>query len=385
MKRDYYEVLGLSRDASQDEIKKAYRKLALQYHPDRNPGNKEAEESFKEAAEAYEVLSNDDKRRKYDRFGHDGLRGTGQQGFTDINDIFSAFGDIFSGGGFGGSIFEEMFGGGRSGGRKRSRGIPGSDLKVRLILTLEEIASGAEKTIKVKKQIACETCNGSGAKTGTTPATCSACNGTGEIRQVTRSMFGQFVNVAPCTNCGGEGTVVKEPCPTCHGDGRVQGEKSVKVAIPAGVREGNYIPMRGQGNAGRKGGNAGDLLVFISEAEHEHFTRDDDDIYFDLFISYPDAVLGCEVEVPTLRGKAKVKVAGGTQAGQLLRLREKGIPHLNERSSGDQFVRVNIHIPAKLSSKEKELLKQMQEQEGFKPDGKPKEKGFFGKVFDAFS
>jgi molecular chaperone DnaJ len=384
MKRDYYEILGVGRDASADEIKKAYRKLAIQFHPDKNPGDDSAEESFKEAAEAYEVLSNQDKRARYNRFGHEGMRNQGQTGFTDINDIFSAFGDVFSGS-FGGSIFEEMFGGSGGRGRRRSRGVPGSDQKIRLKLTLEEVYSGVEKTIKVKKQVVCETCSGSGAKPGSNPRQCSVCNGAGEIRQVSRSMFGQFVNVAACTNCGGEGTVIQDPCKTCHGDGRVNGEKSIKVSIPAGVSEGNYIPMRGQGNAGRKGGEAGDLLVFISELEHEFFTRDEFDVYHDLFISYPDAVIGCDVEVPTLQGIAKLKISAGSQAGQLLRMRDKGIPHLNHRARGDQYVRVNVFIPSKLSSSEKELLKKMQEQDGFKPDAKAREKGFFGKVFDAFS
>src|SRR5512143_911216 len=239
-KRDYYEVLGVGRSASPEEIKKSYRKLAMQFHPDRNPGNKEAEEKFKEAAEAYEVLGEPEKRRRYDQFGHEGMRGTDFRGFTDVNDIFSTFGDIF-GGGFGGSIFEEMFGGGQARGRQKSGGAsPGSDLKVRLKLTLEEIASGVEKRLKIKKWKACDTCRGTGTSSSRGLTTCPVCNGSGEIRQVSRSVFGQFVNITTCSNCHGEGKVIREPCPTCRGEGRVQGDSTIKVNIPAGVGEGNY-------------------------------------------------------------------------------------------------------------------------------------------------
>ncbi len=268
-KRDYYEVLGVGRTASTDDIKKAYRKLAMQHHPDRNPGNKDAEERFKEAAEAYEVLGEPEKRRRYDQFGHEGMRGTDFRGFTDANDIFSTFGDIF-GGGFGGSIFEEMFGGGQQArGRSRAGGVtPGSDLKVRLKLTLEEIATGIEKRLKIKKWKTCDTCHGTGTSSSRGLATCPVCNGTGEIRQVSRSVFGQFVNITTCANCHGEGKVIKEPCPSCHGEGRIQGESTIKVNIPAGVGEGNYIPLRGEGNIGRRGGPAGDIIVVIEEEAH---------------------------------------------------------------------------------------------------------------------
>ncbi len=387
MKRDYYEVLGVARQANADDIKSAYRKLAMQFHPDRNPGDKEAEEKFKEASEAYEVLSNQDKRARYDRYGHDGLRsggGTGP-GFTDINDIFSHFGDIF-GGSFGGSIFEEMFGGGRSRGRGSNRGQAGSDLKIQLALTLEEIATGVEKTLKIKRQVACETCNGSGAKAGTSLEECRVCHGTGELRQVSRSMFGQFVNIVPCTNCGGEGRVVKEPCMTCHGDGRVQGEKTIKVKVPAGVSEGNYIPLHGQGNAGRKGGPAGDLIVYIRESEHTEFVRHDDDVLYDLVISFPDAVLGTDVEVPTLTGRARLKIEAGTASGTLLRMRDKGIPHLNSSGRGDQLVRVHVYVPKRVGAREKELLRQLNDIETFHSGESTEEKrSFFGKLFDSFS
>ncbi len=386
MKRDYYEVLGVARDAGADDIKSAYRKMAMQYHPDRNPGNREAEEKFKEAAEAYEILSHAEKRQRYDRYGHEGLRGSGEQGFSDINDIFSHFSDIF-GGGFGGGIFEEVFGGGGGRGRARrgSRGTAGSDLKIQLQLTLEEIATGVEKTIKVKRHVTCDACSGSGAKEGTSLAECSVCHGSGELRQVSRSLFGQFVNIVPCTNCGGEGRVVKEPCPTCQGDGRTQGEKTIKVKVPAGVSEGNYIPLRGQGNAGRKGGEAGDLIVYIRELEHEEFRRQDDDVTHDLVISYADAVLGTDVEVPTLTGRARLKVEPGTAAGQVLRMRDKGIPHLNSSGRGDQLVRVHVYVPKKLSASEKELLQRMNEMDAFHPKDKEERKSFFSRIFDSFA
>ncbi|MBE0645291.1 MAG: molecular chaperone DnaJ [Bacteroidetes bacterium] len=384
MKRDYYEVLGVMRDAGADEIKSSYRKLAMQYHPDRNPGNSEAEEKFKEAAEAYEILSHTEKRQRYDRYGHDGLRGSGEQGFSDINDIFSHFSDIF-GGGFGGGIFEEVFGGGRGRSRRGSRGTAGADLKIQLPLTLEEIAAGVEKTLKVKRHITCESCTGTGAKEGTSLSECSVCHGSGELRQVSRSLFGQFVNIVPCTNCGGEGNVVKEPCVTCQGDGRVQGEKTIKVKVPAGVSEGNYIPLRGQGNAGRKGGDAGDLIVYIREQEHEDFRRQEDDVLYDLVIGYADAALGTDVEVPTLAGRARLKIEAGTAAGQVLRMRDKGIPHLNSNGRGDQLVRVHVYVPRKLSANEKDFLLQMKEMDAFVPRDKEEKKSFFSRIFDSFA
>lgn len=385
MKRDYYEILGLDKSAGEAEIKSAYRKLAMQYHPDRNPGDTAAEEKFKEAAEAYEVLSNSDKRQKYDRFGHDGLRSQGGgPGFTDINDIFSHFSDIF-GGGFGGGIFEEMFGGGRGRQRSRRQGTPGTDLKIQLPLTLEDIAMGVEKTLKVKRQVSCESCSGSGAKAGTALEDCAVCHGTGELQQVSRSLFGQFVNVVPCTNCGGEGRVVKEPCQSCHGDGRVQGEKTIKVKVPAGVREGNYIPLHGQGNAGRKGGSAGDLIVYIREQEHSEFMRQDDDVLYNLVLSFADAALGKDVEVPTLGGRARLKIEPGTPAGQILRMRDKGIPHLNSGGKGDQLVRVHVFVPRKVSAKEKDLLLQMNDMDAFQPNDSEEKKSFFSRIFDSFS
>ncbi len=365
-KRDYYEVLGVSKDATKDEIKKAYRKLAMKYHPDKNPGNKEAEDKFKEAAEAYEVLSNDEKRQKYDQFGFN-APGGGQDfhGFNDINDIFSHFSDIFGGGRGGGSIFDDIFGGGGASGSGRTRtatGTPGSDLKVTLKLTLEEIANGTTKKIKLKRYKTCSACGGSGAKNANAFQTCPVCHGTGEVRQVSRSMFGQFVNIAPCSNCGGTGKIITEPCNVCHGEGRVKVEETIKVTVPAGVSDGNYMTLRGQGNAGKNGGPAGDIIVIFKEMPHEYFTRNGDDVIYDLTISFPEAVLGTEVQIPTLTGKAKLKIEAGIQPGKLLKMRHKGIQHLNRHGAGDQLVRINIYVPRKVTSKEKVLLKELQNQ-----------------------
>jgi molecular chaperone DnaJ len=391
-KRDYYEILGVARNASQDELKKAYRKIAMKYHPDRNPNNKEAEEKFKEAAEAYEVLSDADKRRRYDQFGHDGIRaGQDFHGYSDIHDIFSAFGDIF-GGSFGGSIFEEAFGGGRTS-RQRSRqphtGTPGADLKVRLKLTLEEIAEGVEKKIKVKAYKSCEMCGGTGARSTSSRVTCPACNGTGEIRQVSRSIFGQFVNISTCDLCNGDGKIIKDVCPECRGEGRVHGEKTIKVNIPPGVTEGNYIPMRSQGHGGRRGGPAGDIIILIEEEQHPVFVREGDDVILDLLISFPEAALGAEIEIPTLIGRAKLHIEPGTQSGKILRMREKGIAHLNGYGHGDQLVRVNVWTPTRLTPKDKDILKELSQHDSMKPKEGDKstnsDKSFFEKFKDAFS
>ncbi len=371
-KRDYYEILGVEKTASKEELKKAYRKLAMQYHPDRNPDNKDAEERFKEAAEAYEILSSDEKRANYDRFGHAGVRG-GQQGFSDINDIFSHFSDIFGGG----SIFDDFFGGGQRRTRQRTGGTPGSDLRVTLKLTMEEIAEGTTKKLKIKKQVKCDECGGSGAEAGTSKNTCPVCHGTGEVKTVSRSVFGQFVNITTCSNCNGEGTVIDKPCKKCMGDGRVQEDVSIKIDVPAGVSEGNYMTMRNDGNAGKRGGPAGDLIVVFKEIEHEYFMREGDDILYDLFVSFPEAALGGEVEVPTLSGKAKLKIDSGTASGKLLKMRDKGIKHLNHSGRGDQIVRVNIAVPKKLNSKEKELLKELLNAPNIKSSSGSEEKNFF--------
>jgi molecular chaperone DnaJ len=377
-KRDYYEVLGIDRNATKEDIRKAYRKMAMQYHPDRNPNDKSAEEKFKEAAEAYEVLNNDDKKARYDRFGHEGVKGSyGSQGFTDINDIFSHFADIFGGGG--GSIFDDFFGGPRTS-RRRSGGIPGSDLKVTLKLTLEEIAEGISKKIKLKKFVKCDECSGTGAEGGSSTKTCPVCNGSGEVRSVSRSVFGQFVNIQTCNNCGGEGVVVDNPCKKCRGDGRVQEEVNVKIDVPGGVYEGSYMTLRGEGNSGRKGGPSGDLLVMFQELPHKYFTRNGDDILYEIFISYPDAVLGTEVEVPTFKGKAKLKIEAGTPPGKLLRMRDKGIKHLNSSGHGDQMVKVNIDVPRKINSKEKQLLKELADLPNIKVTGGSDGKSFFKRM-----
>ena len=388
-KRDYYEILGVSRSASPDEIKKAYRQMAMKHHPDRNPGNKEAEELFKEAAEAYEVLGDQDKRRRYDQFGHEGMRGTNYHEFHDVNDIFSTFSDIF-GGGFGGGVFDEVFGGsarGRRSGRSH-HGTPGADLKAKLPLTLEEISTGIDKKLKIKKQKKCDVCGGSGAKAGTGSTSCPQCEGSGELRQVSRSMFGQFVNITTCPTCGGEGRIVREPCTNCHGEGRLSGETTIKVSVPGGVSEGNYIPLQGQGNAGQRGGPPGDLIVLIEEQPHQYFSRSGDDIIYDLNISFPMAAVGGEIEIPTLTGKAKLTIDPGTPPGRMLRMRDRGLPHLNSHGRGDQLVRISIWVPAKLNSKEKELLKQLETAEHIVPSEEERHghsKTFFNKVKDAFS
>jgi len=375
-KRDYYEILGVDKNATKDDLKKAYRKLAMQYHPDRNPDDKEAEEKFKEAAEAYEVLSNDDKKASYDRYGHDGLRGGGYSstGFTDINDIFSHFSDIFGGS----SIFDDFFGGSqRQRGRKKGSGTPGSDLRINLKLTLEEIASGVNKKVKIKKHVKCTECSGSGAEAGTSRRTCSVCQGSGEVRSVSRSVFGQFVNISTCNNCGGEGVVVDKPCRVCMGDGRVQSEVTVSIDVPAGVHEGSYMTLRGEGNSGKRNGSNGDIIVVFQEIPHEYFVREGDDILYDLFVTFPDAVLGTEIEVPTLNGKALLKIEPGIQPGKLLKMSNKGIKHVNQSGSGDQIVRVNVEVPRKVSSKEKEMLKELSKMNSFKKASKADDGNFF--------
>jgi len=382
-KRDYYEVLGVSKGSGLDEIKTAYRKMAMQYHPDKNPGDHTAEESFKEASEAYGVLSDPDKRRQYDAYGHDGLRNNNYNTYSNVEDIFSSFSDIFAGG-----IFDEIFGMGnrRSSGR-RSTGERGADIKIRLPLTLEEISTGVEKTIKLKRLVKCEECNGSGAKNGSGYTTCHTCQGAGEIRQISRSIFGQMVNISTCPTCAGAGQVIREACHACSGDGRTQAEDTVKVNIPPGVEQGNYLPVSGKGHAGRRGGNSGDLIVIIEEKEHEFFSRRGDDVIYHLLISYPQAALGAELEVPTLYGTEKLKVESGTQPGTVLSLRDKGIPHLNSYGKGNQIVYVNIFVPKKLDSNEKKALQQLSESPNISPkkkdSGKPKD--LFEKIKDVFS
>lgn len=370
-KRDYYEVLSLSKTASTDEIKKAYRKLAMQYHPDKNQGDKKAEEKFKEVAEAYAVLSDDQKRAKYDRFGHaaeqmgggDPFGGFG--GGIDLSEALRQFMEQ----GFGG--FGDIFGGGSSGGRSR-RGSrrKGGDLQIRLKLEMEEVATGTTKKIKVNKKVNCETCNGSGSAKYSKTISCPVCQGSGEVRNVSQSLFGQFVNISTCQKCNGEGQIIENPCTTCAGDGRVNGTKTIEVNIPAGVKTGNYIPLNGEGHAGPKGGPAGDLIVHIEEKEHKIFERRGDDVIVVLPVSFPDAALGANVEIPTLTGKAKLSLAAGTQSGKILRMRGKGIPHLNGAGIGDQLVQVQVYIPTKLSAEEKKLIAGLKEIHNLKPDEK---------------
>lgn len=389
-KRDYYEVLGVEKGASEAELKKAYRKLAMKYHPDRNKGDEQAEKKFKEASEAYEVLRDPEKRQQYDQFGHAGMNGGGfggaNHGNADFEDIFSRFSDIFGGDIFGGG---DPFGGGRSRGRsrrRRSQGQPGADMKLSVSLTLEEIAEGVEKTLKVKKYRSCDECGGTGAETDSDFETCSTCNGMGEVRQVSKTMFGQFVNVQPCPDCRGEGRIIRNKCSKCRGEGRIKGEEKVKMNIPSGVSNGNYITLRRQGNAGVRGGEPGDLIVLIEEKEHKHFKRDGDDIYYDLMLSIPDAVLGTQVEVPTLKGKAKVKIERGTQPGKLLRMKERGIKGLNNSGTGDQFINVKIYVPKDLSQEEKKHIEALRGNDHFDPESaKDREKGFFSKIKDVFA
>lgn len=375
-KRDYYEVLGIGRNATEDDVKKAYRKLAMQYHPDRNPGSREAEEKFKEAAEAYEVLKDFSKRQRYDAYGHAGVKG-GFEGFgTTVDfDLADAL-RTFMSEGFG---FGDFFNLGRT--RGNSGPVRGSDLQIRLKLSLEEIATGITKKIKLRKLVFCESCEGAGAEAGSKAVKCPSCNGTGQIRQVSRSIFGQFVNVSTCGQCGGNGKIIQKPCTACGGEGRVQGEKTISVEVPAGVNSGNYITVRGEGNVGPRGGPAGDALIFIEEKEHEFFERHGDDILYDLPISISQAVLGDEIEIPTLNGAVKLEINPGTQSGKILRMRNKGIPHLNGYGSGDQLVRVLVWIPTKVSSEERRLFEQLARHEDLRPP--QNDRSLFKKMKDA--
>jgi len=380
-KRDYYEVLGVSRGASADEIKKAYRKVAMQYHPDRNPGDKSAEEKFKEAAEAYEVLSDQEKRAQYDRFGHAGVNGRVGHGNVNMEDIFSQFGDIF-----GDDIFGSFFGGGgrRSGGQ-RTRGVRGSNLRIKIKLNYEEIARGVTKQIKVKKHVVCGTCNGSGAKDKGSVQTCSTCHGTGQVRRVQNTFLGQMQTVTTCPTCNGEGTTITAKCPTCRGDGRVYGEETVTIDIPAGVGEGMQMNVQGRGNAGERGGPPGDLIVLIEEEPHKELHRDGLNVAYDLHISFPDAVFGTTVEVPTIDGRAKIKIPAGTQSGKIFRLKGKGFPGVNSYEKGDQLIHVNVWTPQNLTAEEKAMLEKLSNSPNFTPHPDKSEKSFFDRVREMFS
>ncbi|PID90025.1 MAG: molecular chaperone DnaJ [Bacteroidetes bacterium] len=360
-KRDYYEILGVEKGASTDEIKKAYRKLALQYHPDKNPGDKEAEAKFKEAAEAYEVLGDADKRARYDRFGHEGMGAGGgfHSGGMSMEDIFSQFGDIF-GGAFGGA-----FGGfGRGGGPSRPRG---TDLRIHLSLTLEEMASGVTKKLKLKKDNTCSVCNGTGAASSSAMTECTTCHGQGFVTRVANTMLGRMQTRQPCSTCGGTGQMIKEKCKACRGKGVEKSEETISVDIPAGVSDGMQLAMRGNGNAGPQGGEPGDLLIAIDQKAHDSFIREGNDLIYNLKIPFTTAALGGSVEIPTISGQARIKIASGTQPGKLLRLRGKGMPMMNARQAGDLLVVVDVHVPTSLSSEEKKLLKSLDEQKHIQP------------------
>ena len=379
-KRDYYEVLGVSKSADATEIKKAYRKLALKYHPDKNPGDKSAEEKFKEAAEAYDVLSNEEKRRRYDQFGHAGVGGAGQGGFgggMSMDDIFSQFGDIF--GSFGGFSGFGGFGGGRSA-RRVNRG---TNLRVKVKMNLQEIATGIEKKIKVKKYVACQHCNGTGAKDGKSYSTCSTCKGSGQVTRVQNTILGAMQTTSTCPTCEGEGKIINEKCTFCNGEGVLMSEEVISINIPAGVGEGMQLSLSGKGNAARRGGVNGDLIVLIEEEEHPELVRDGNDLLYNVFIGYPEAVLGETVEIPTIEGKVKVKIEAGTQPGKILRLRGKGLPDVNGYGKGDLLAKVNVWIPKNLSKDEKKLVEKMKEAEGFKP-GSGDKKSIFSKMKDFF-
>jgi molecular chaperone DnaJ len=380
-KRDYYDILGVNKNSDDQEIKKAYRKMAIKYHPDKNPDNKEAEEKFKEAAEAYEVLSNPDKKARYDRFGHQGVGGAGGnggQGFGGMNmeDIFSQFGDIFGGGGFGGG-----FGGQSQGGRRVQKG---TNLRIKVKLTLEEIAKGVEKKIKVNKLISCKSCSGSGAESGSSFSTCGTCRGTGRITRVTNTILGQMQTSATCHTCNGEGRIITSKCKTCYGDGVVRDEDTISINIPAGVAEGMQLSVSGKGNAAPRGGIPGDLIINIEEIPHEELQRDGNNLYYNCHINFVDAALGTTVEIPTLDGKAKFKIEPGTQSGKILRLRSKGLPELNSYSKGDLLVDVSVWTPLTLSAEEKELLEKLRTSPNFQPGKEKREKSFFDRMKEYF-
>lgn len=378
-KRDFYEILEVSKDASQEEIKKAYRQQAIKFHPDKNPGDKAAEEKFKEAAEAYEVLSNPEKRSKYDRFGHsafDGAGGFGGHGMT-MDDIFSQFGDIFSGFGFGG------FGG--FGGSSGRRGVnKGSNLRVTVKLDMSEIANGVEKKLKVKKYIACETCGGNGAKDGTATSTCSTCRGSGHVTQVTNTFLGQMQTQSTCPTCRGEGKMISEKCEVCYGEGIIKNEEVIAINIPAGVSEGMQLKLSGKGNAARRGGINGDLIVAIKEESHPELIRDGNDLIFMLYLSMPQAILGDTVEIPTIESRVKIKIDPGTQPGKILRLRGKGIPDVNGYGKGDLLVNINVWMPKNINADEKKMIEKMKGSESFVPQAPVADKGFFNKMKNFF-
>jgi len=378
-KKDYYEILEVEKSADDGVIKKSYRKIAMKYHPDRNPDNKAAEEKFKEAAEAYEILSDPDKRARYDRYGHAGVSGNGAfhgaEGMT-MDDIFSQFGDVFSD-----SPFESFFG---NRGQQQAQGQKGSNLRIKLSLTFEEVETGVKKTIKVKKRIKCNTCRGTGAKDGAVK-NCTTCGGSGVVRQVRSTFLGQMQTTTQCPNCHGSGSIVVEPCTKCRGEGRTIEEETIDIDIPGGVEDGMQLSMRGKGNAGIKGGPPGDLIIAIEVKPHAELKRDGNNLIYELHIGFPDAAIGTSVDIPTLSGPVKIKIPPGTPSGKIFRLTGKGLPSVQAYGKGDQLIYVNIWTPRKLSDDEKALLEKLKASPNFKPQPSKTEKGFFEKMKDYFS
>ncbi len=382
-KRDYYEVLGVAKNASAEEIKKAYRKKAIEYHPDKNPGNKEAEEKFKEAAEAYDVLSNADKKARYDQFGHAGMGGGG--GFSggvefDIHDIFSRFGDVFSEGGFG-----SFFGGFGNGGQKKYKA-QGSDIRIKVSVTLKDVAHGVEKRVKVKKMVSCSACHGLGAKDTSAFVTCPTCQGKGQVNKTVNTMLGRMQTSQTCNDCHGDGKKNNNPCSQCKGTGIMSGEEEIVFNVPAGVREGMQLNISGKGNAGQRNGYAGDLLVVIAEEPHSELLRDGNNLIYTLFISVPDAIMGTSVEIPTIDGKAKISIKEGTQPTSILRLRGQGLPDISYRNHrGDLLVYVNVWIPQNLKKEERKKIEELSKSESFKPNPQKSDKNIFEKLKSLFS
>lgn len=378
-KRDYYEILGVKRSATAEEIKKAYRQIALKYHPDKNPNNPEAEEKFKEAAEAYEVLSNPEKRQKYDYLGHDGMREQAYRGSQTYNaeDIFGRYGDMFEG-----TPFESFFHG-RSSSRQTAR--QGTDLRIKLKLTLQEIANGVEKKIKIKRFVSCNSCGGNGAQSGTSLSTCKTCHGTGEVRKIANTLLGQVMTQSVCSACQGSGKIISTPCDTCKGEGRIYADEVVSLKIPAGVSEGMQLSMRGKGNMPSHGGVPGDLLIVIEEKEDDLLKREGNNVHYQLYISFTEAVFGVDKEVPTLSGLVKVKLAPGTQSGKVLRLRGKGIKDVNGYGQGDQLIHIQVWTPEKLTKEEKDILESLKESPNFMPQPGKQEKNFFERFKSIFT